>query len=505
MNLTEFLNEKNDEKKTLFLKEVGLYVDKIQQLLTFCDNKNCAWAIKTLSKKEKIASFLQQNDDFCSFIARNALSNDEKIRKFTYITAGNVKTEQCLSILKKASEKETVYFCFSSIILSLGSYEDKSCAESLFLRCKNDYLNGLVPEKLYSEVLKSYELVFPRKTYPCSCLEIKKDDKILLTTQKSYYDLMIKSLSGKINKDKLGLILTELSQKDFSKILARKDYYDLYFYFDKAPLLTEEFLSNGVAFFKEIIRRCSDKPTGFRIEVKCELKVKEKIITTIKKLTAKEELIVNNPSDYSFTFCVLGDGKRLPYYIIIRPDFLLKNRFPYRKNCLPASINPVTANIIASIANYYNPSPKRICDCFCGTATMLIERAFYSPNSEFFASDINPQAIDMARENCCLASVKANFSVKDVARISGEKDEIISNLPYGLRVGSHENNYEIYSALCKKCKRLLSENGLAFLYTADKALLKKLLRSNGLTVVHEIPMESGGLYCSLFIIRRTLD
>lgn len=502
MDLKDFLTETNGEKKTVFLQEVGLYVDKIQQLLTFCDNKNCAWAIKTLSKKEKIASFLQKNDAFKVFITRNALSKDEKIRKFTYITAGNVKTEECFSLLKNAVEKENVYYCYPSIILSLGNFEDKSPARLLFSKCEKEYSASLIPEKIFLEVSDAYKLVFPKKTYPCHFPEIKKADKILLSTQKSYYDLMIKTLSGKIEKNKLGIILTNLSQNGFTQTLARKDYYDLYFYFAKSETPNEKFLSDGINFFKETVRRCSDKPVGFRIEVKCELKTKEKIISSIKKLTAREELIVNNPSDYSFTFCVLGDGKRLPYYIIIRPDFLLKNRFPYRKNCLPASINPVTANIVASIANGYNPSPRKICDCFCGTATMLIERAFYSPNSEFFASDINPQAIDMAKENCSLASVKASFSVKDVARLSGEYDEIISNLPYGLRVGSHENNYEIYSALCKKCKRLLTENGFAFLYTADKALLKKLIRLNGLTLVEEIPMESGGLYCSLFIVSR---
>lgn len=502
MDLKDFLTETNDEKKTAFLQEVGLYVDKIQQLLTFCDNKNCAWAIKTLSKKEKIARFLQKNETFNDFITQNALSQDEKIRKFTYVTAGNVINERCLAVLQEASQTESIYYCFPSIMLSLANHKDFSNITLLFRRCEKAFLNGSVPEKLFRETSETYELIFPKTTYPCVCPEIKKEDKILLSSQKSYYDLMIKSLLGKVEKDKLGVILTNLSTADFEKISTRKDYYELFFYYGKNDVADEQFLSGGIEYFKDIIRRSSNKPTGYRIDVKCEPKSKAKILSTVKKLTARETLLVNKPSDYSFTFCVCGDGKRLPYYILIRPDFLINDRFTYRKNCLPASINPTTANIIAKIAEHFNPSPKKVCDCFCGTATMLIERAFYSPNSRFFASDINPKAIDMARENCALAKIEADFSVKDVSRLTGNYDEIISNLPYGLRVGSHENNYEIYSSLCKKCKRLLSENGYAFLYTADKSLLKKHIRLNNLTLVKEIPMESGGLYCSLFVIRK---
>ncbi len=502
MDLKDFLTETNDEKKTAFLQEVGLYVDKIQQLLTFCDNKNCAWAIKTLSKKEKVARFLQENDLFDDFISKNALSQDEKIRKFTYVTAGNVINERCLAVLQEASRTESVYYCFPSIMLSLANHEDFSGVKLLFCRCEKAFLSGSVPEKLFLETTETYELIFPKTTYPGVRPEIKKEDKILLSSQKSYYDLMIKSLFGKVEKDKLGVILTNLSTADFEKIAARKDYYELFFYYGKSDVADEKFLSGGIEYFKDIIRRSSNKPTGYRIDVKCEPKTKAKILSAVKKLTAREDLLVNKPSDYSFTFCVCGDGKRLPYYILIRPDFLINDRFNYRKNCLPASINPTTANIIAKIAEHFNPSPKKICDCFCGTATMLIERAFYSPNSQFFASDINPKAIDMARENCALAKIEVNFSVKDVSRLTGNYDEIISNLPYGLRVGSHENNYEIYSALCKKCKKLLSENGYAFLYTADKSLLKKHIRLNDLTLVREIPMESGGLYCSLFVIRK---
>ena len=51
------------------------------------------------------------------------------------------------------------------------------------------------------------------------------------------------------------------------------------------------------------------------------------------------------------------------------------NRFDYREKVLPTSINPVTAAIIMkSISKWLKPNAKVI-DPFCGTGTMLIERA----------------------------------------------------------------------------------------------------------------------------------
>ena len=356
-----------------------------------------------------------------------------------------------------------------------------------------------MPEKFFLLTKDAFEKAFPKKTYPVKTVKINAEDKILLTTQKSYFDLFIKNLGKKCEKTKFGITLRNINQDDFSEILNRKDYYDLFFLYSITDDFSQETISSAVTAFKEFVKRNASLPVGYRIECKSDIKEKEKITKLVKNLCSSSNLLVNNPSDYSFTFYVQTANSKEKGFIAFKCDFLFKNRFPYRKNCLPASINPVTANIIANVAKFYN-APNCVCDCFCGTATMLIERA-RTINANFYGSDINEKAVEMAKENCELANVQAKIIRKNVALLSGQFDEIISNLPYGLRVGNHENNFEIYSALAKKCKNVLNKNGFAFLYTADKACLRKLLKQNGLTLINEIPMESGGLYCSLFIVK----
>lgn len=498
MNLQRFLTETDDVKKSEYLQEIGLYVDKQLELLNYPDNKNCVWAIKTLSKK-KLSFLLKDNDKFKEFISRAINSSDEKIRKNAYVISGNVQSDFCHNLLVKALNTETVFYCYPCIVLSLGNFKDLPSCEKFFKKSQELYEKGLMPEKFFLLTKDAFEKAFPKKTYSVQEIKVNAEDKILLTTQKSYFDLFIKNLGKKCEKTKFGITLRALTQNDFSEILKRKDYYDLFFLYSITDDFSTENLTSAVTEFKEFVKRNTSLPVGYRIECVGDIKEKEKITKLVKDLCSSSSLLVNNPSDYSFTFYVQTAKNDNMGFIAFKCDFLFKNRFPYRKNCLPASINPVTANIIANIANSFS-SPKSVCDCFCGTATMLIERA-ETVHANFFGSDINEKAVEMAKENCFLANVQAKIIRKNVTLLSGKFDEIISNLPYGLRVGNHENNFEIYSALAKKCKTVLNKNGLAFLYTADKACLRKLLKQNGLTLINEIPMESGGLYCSLFIVK----
>ena len=498
MILQQFLIESDDVKKTEYLQEIGLYIDKQLELLNYPDNKNCVWAIKNLSKK-KLGLSLKENEKFKNFISSAINSQDDKIRKNAYVILGNVDSDFCHDLLIKAIDKETVFYCYPCIVLSLGNFKDFPNCERFFKKCQELFENGQMPEKFFLLVKDAFEKAFPKKTCPVKNVKINAEDKILLTTQKSYFDLFIKNLGKKCEKTKFGVTLRNLNQDDFSEILSRKDYYDLFFLYAITDDFSEKNITLAVTAFKEFVKRNTSLPVGYRIECKSDIKEKEKITKLVKNLCSSCDLLVNNPSDYSFTFYVQTAKNGEKGFIAFKCDFLFKNRFPYRKNCLPASINPVTANIIANVAKSFS-APKSVCDCFCGTAPLLLARA-RTVNANFFGSDINENAVEMAKENCALANVQAKIIRKNVALLSGQFDEIISNLPYGLRVGNHENNFEIYSYLAKKCKTVLNKNGFAFLYTADKACLRKLLKQNGLTIINEMPMESGGLYCSLFIVK----
>ena len=101
-----------------------------------------------------------------------------------------------------------------------------------------------------------------------------------------------------------------------------------------------------------------------------------------------------------------------------------------------------------------------------------------------YASDIDPKAVEAARENAVEAGVDEyiQFTRADVKNLSDLEIEvgdsgapiIISNLPYGERIGSETEIRKIYKAL-REYQALLPETNM-FLLTADKELERAMGR-----------------------------
>ena len=96
---------------------------------------------------------------------------------------------------------------------------------------------------------------------------------------------------------------------------------------------------------------------------------------------------------------------------------------------------------------------------------------------EIFASDLNPLAIEAARENATLARVShlINFEVKDFKEIivpSGE-GVIIMNPEYGERLGEVENLEKVYSDIGAFLKGKCSGYN-AYVFTGNLELAKKI-------------------------------
>lgn len=110
---------------------------------------------------------------------------------------------------------------------------------------------------------------------------------------------------------------------------------------------------------------------------------------------------------------------------------------------------------------------------------IAFEKIDYDKEFSVFASDIDQRTVDYARENAVEAGVDdcIKFSIKDVADVvlPFEKGSIVTNPPYGQRIGEKEAIDKIYFAL-KKLKE--SNPGLELnLITPDKEFEKKFGRA----------------------------
>ena len=179
-------------------------------------------------------------------------------------------------------------------------------------------------------------------------------------------------------------------------------------------------------------------------------------------------------------------------------------RFDYRVGSLPASMHPATAAAILRLASSSLRTNARVLDPFCGSGTMLIEREKLSGCSALTGVDITPRALEVAVKNAEAAKARIELVCKDCLkfRASEPYDEVISNLPFGNRVGTHSSNERLYAGLLPKLGEWLRPGGVAILYTMEFTLMKRLVAENPhLELIRQSRTEAGGLMPGVFILR----
>nr|MDQ2731370.1 methyltransferase domain-containing protein [Armatimonadota bacterium] len=134
------------------------------------------------------------------------------------------------------------------------------------------------------------------------------------------------------------------------------------------------------------------------------------------------------------------------------------------------------------------------------------ERALDGPALRIIAGDLDPEAIDCARENVAAGAQPVRLVRWDARSLplpDASVTAIAANLPYGRRSGSHQENLSLYPAIVQEACRVLRPNGAMVLLTADKRLLRGCLDDHPeLQVVSERDIEAGGLRPSVFVVQK---
>lgn len=179
------------------------------------------------------------------------------------------------------------------------------------------------------------------------------------------------------------------------------------------------------------------------------------------------------------------------------------SRFPAMRR-IPASTNPLIAAVLAQLLKA-RPGDV-VYDPFCGAGTLLIELYALEPTAILRGSDVSAAALTEAGANRPLFGsaplLRADASRLPVA--TGSVDRVISNLPFGKRVGSHAGNTTLYPAFLAELTRVLRPDGRAVLLTEDKKLFQQSVqRTHGLRILRDVQLESGGLHPSGYVLERT--
>ncbi len=529
--LLESLKTSNDKQRTAITNKLSLdYNNAIPALwskaITEENPRVILSVMRDILKKEKPKGMLRRTiGNSKEKLADLLQHSDPKVRKNVCGIIGELGDPAYLESLYRAYSFEDQLFVRYSYVLAIGNCGSsvdaerlRTLQEDLLLKekdSKDD--NSLIANNKH---INEEKLALTRaidKLSPPVRHEFKGFENpvpMLLTVMNYQYQLTLKELDENSIEGRLveeGILIEE---KDLDKVYSCRTFYDLFYPLDECKDLDFDYKeiaaaiidSNIVGFLNQCHTSESNSPFGYRVEFKTADYNRDRS-EFVKNLARELDesssgALKNSPSSYEVEIRIVEKNNLCSVYLKLYS--FKDNRFEYRKNDLATSINPITAAIVVkSIEKWLRPSAKVI-DPFCGTGTMLIERAKLEEYGTLTGVDIFRTAISAATINSKLANVDIDLIDEDILEYSTPElfDELITNMPFDNKSATHNKYADLYSGFVKKIPNLVRPGGMAFVYTIEKQLFREVLMDNEkLELLQEIKIESGRLTPHVFVLR----
>jgi len=222
----------------------------------------------------------------------------------------------------------------------------------------------------------------------------------------------------------------------------------------------------------------------------------EAVSDALRRIMPRGMRLVKDDADIEFWLWVGGSEALVGLRV---SDATMRHR-TYKREHLPASLRPTVA---ASMAWLARPTPEDVVlDPLCGAGTVLIERALLAPLAKASGGDIRAEAVEMATRNARAAHIRAAWSQWDARALPLEDasvTRVLTNLPFGKQIGTHEENIKLYAALAREFKRVTVKDGLQVSLTSDDRVWETALRDTGWRVTKKVVMVVLGQPASIFV------
>jgi len=171
----------------------------------------------------------------------------------------------------------------------------------------------------------------------------------------------------------------------------------------------------------------------------------------------------------------------------------------------PGSLRP---SIAAAMAWLSEPRDDDIVlDPFCGTGTVLIERAQMARYKNLIGSDRDPGAIRAARENIGPRykpiELHEDWDAGSLPLADDSVTKIVSNLPWGIKHGSHAANRRLYADWIAELNRVLASKGKMVLLTSEWRLMRDLADRGALAAEKPMRVTVLGMPASLYVCAKS--
>uniref|UniRef100_A0A665VT47 THUMP domain-containing protein n=1 Tax=Echeneis naucrates TaxID=173247 RepID=A0A665VT47_ECHNA len=161
-----------------------------------------------------------------------------------------------------------------------------------------------------------------------------------------------------------------------------------------------------------------------------------------------------------------------------------------------------------------------ILDPMCGTGAIPLEGAIEFNHSFYVAGDNNDMAVNRTVNNIChiqkrradkgsMSGLPIDTVQWDLCSLpirTSSVDIIITDMPFGKRMGSRKKNWDLYPSCLREMARVCRPgSGKAVLLTQDKKCFSKAIsRMGGLwRKQHTVWVNVGGLHAGVYLLKRT--
>jgi hypothetical protein len=172
-------------------------------------------------------------------------------------------------------------------------------------------------------------------------------------------------------------------------------------------------------------------------------------------------------------------------------------RFAWRVAQVPAGSHPTVAAALAQVGGAHKDDI--VWDPFVGAATELVERAKRGGFSRLFGSDLDPQALDAARQNLAAAGLPATLFAGDAVSAAPPiaPTLIITNPPLGRRVLDRRRTGDLYEGFLRNAAASLKPGGRIAWMTPRPTETDDYAAAAGLAVDERLRVDMGGFTVEL--------
>lgn len=186
----------------------------------------------------------------------------------------------------------------------------------------------------------------------------------------------------------------------------------------------------------------------------------------------------------------------------------------WRRCNLPGALNATVARVMVELAQ--PTARERFLNVACGSGTLMIERLQLGPARMVAGNDRDDAALRCARENARASKKleKVELIRSDLARLpfpDASFDTIVSDLPYGMLMGSARDNERLYPAFLAEATRLASRGAALVAITASTRLFEAALAQRDRqwetrrVIPIQISFQNGYLRPKIYLLRRMDD